>query len=408
MTTVATPRRLDVSVLASSGLLQITANATAAMVATLVLGAAGRGEMVLGATMGGICALVGGAGTGQALRSLLPAADVDRRAVLRAYAWCSAVGAVSAAGLAVLVCAASAPLLGDSLARPGFLLAVAAFTGVQVVAVQASEAWYADGLFRRGGLWFAACAGGGLAGLLVAVAADPAAPVLLGAQAAGTALVCAIQLAPLARAGLLPAGPAAGGAVRLLLARGLPALGLTFGLALALRCDRYVLGAFAGPAAVGVYSLAATVSEVPRVVPQAVGQLFVRHVALGGAGHLTRWLSRAAVAAAAGGLVVAAGGWLLITPVFGADFEPARSMLLVLVVAEVCFAPYAVASRGLIGHGRTRAAGGLGLAASIAAIGCYVLGASLGGGTGLAFGCVALYCGLSTYAVVLFRRGAVR
>ena len=401
-------RRAEVSVLASSGLLQITANATAAMVATFVLGAAGRGEMVLGATIGGVCALVGGLGTGQALRSMLPAAGTDRRQVLRSYAWCSAAGAAGAAGLAVAACAASAPLLGAALGGTGFLGAVAAFTVVQVIAVQASEAWYADALFRRGGLWFAATAGGGLAGLLAAAVTGPHASVLLGAQAAGSALVCVVQLGRLRRAGLLAAGMPTRPAVRALLARGTPALGLTLGLAVALRSDRYVLGVFAGPAAVGVYSLAATLSEVPRVVPQAVGQLFVRHVALGGGARLARWISGSVLAAAVGGLLVAAGGWLLIVPVFGETFEPARAMLLVLVVAEVCFAPYAVASRGLIGDGRTRAAGAFGLAASVAAVGCYLLGARLGGSMGLAAGCVALYCGLSARAVVLFRRGMPR
>jgi O-antigen/teichoic acid export membrane protein len=408
VTALAAPRRLELSVLASSGLLQIAANATAAMVATIVLGATGRGEMVLGASIGGTCALVGGMGTGQALRSVLPAAAADRRHVLRSYAWCSAAGAVGAAGLSVAACAASAPLLGAALAGPGFLAAVAAFTAGQVIMVQANEAWYADGLFRRGSGWFAACAAGGLAGLLAAAAADPGAAALLGAQAAGSALVCAVQLGRLGRAGLLAGGPPTRSAVRLLLGRGMPALGLTLGLAVALRSDRYVLGAFAGPAAVGVYSLAATLSEVPRVVPQAAGQLFVRHVALGGGRPLARWVSGSVLAAAAGGLLVAAAGSILIVPVFGEQFEPARSLLLVLVVAEACFAPYAVASRGLIGDGRTRAAGAFGLAASIAAVGCYLLGARLGGSTGLAVGCVALYCGLSAGAVVLFRRGVAR
>jgi O-antigen/teichoic acid export membrane protein len=157
-----------------------------------------------------------------------------------------------------------------------------------------------------------------------------------------------------------------------------------------------------------VYSLAATLSEVPRVVPQAVGQLFVRHVALGSGARLARWVSGSVLAAAVGGLLVAAGGWLLIVPVFGETFEPARSMLLVLVVAEACLAPYLVASRGLIGDGRTRAAGAFGLAASVVAVGCYLLGARLGGSMGLAAGCVALYCGLSARAVVLFRRGGRR
>ncbi|OLF08244.1 lipopolysaccharide biosynthesis protein, partial [Actinophytocola xanthii] len=226
---------------------------------------------------------------------------------------------------------------------------------------------------------------------------------LLGAQAAGSALVCATQLVALGRAGLLVRDRPGRVALRLLVARGAPVLGLTLGLAVALRADRYVLGALAGPAAVGVYSLAATLSEVSRVVPQAVGQFFVHHVALGGR-LLARWVALPVVAAGAGGVVVAALGWVLVVPVFGVPFEQARELLPVLVVAEACFAPYAVASRGLIGGGRTRSAGALGLAAAVAAVACYLLGARVGGSTGLAVSCVVLYSGLSAAAVTLFLR----
>jgi O-antigen/teichoic acid export membrane protein len=286
----------------------------------------------------------------------------------------------------------------------GFLVAVAAATAVQVVAAQASEAWYADGLFRHGGLWSAACAAGGLVTVTVAaVAGGAGAAGLLAAQAAGTAVVCLVQLHGLGRIGLLGAGRPEGAAVRLLVGRGAPALGLTLGLAVALRSDRYVLGAVAGPAAVGVYSVAATLSEVSRVVPQAVGQFFVRHVALGGSGRLNVWVSRAALFSALGGVVVATAGWVLVVPVFGMPFAHARELLLVLVVAETCLAPYVVASRGLVGGGRTRVAGAFGLAAGVASVGCYVLGVKLGGSMGLAVSCVALYCGLSAVAVALFR-----
>ncbi|HYQ68683.1 lipopolysaccharide biosynthesis protein [Actinophytocola sp.] len=402
---LASPSRADVSLLASAGLLQVGANAAAAVVATIVLGPAGRGEMVLGTTIGSVCALLGGLGTGQALRSALPVAGPpDRERVLRSYAWCTAGGAAVAAGLAAGGCAVSSSLTGLSLSSVGFLVAVAAATAVQVVAAQASEAWYADGLFRPGGLWSAACAAGGLVTVTVAaVAGGAGAAGLLAAQAAGTAVVCLVQLHGLGRIGLLGAGRPEGAAVRLLVGRGAPALGLTLGLAVALRSDRYVLGAVAGPAAVGVYSVAATLSEVSRVVPQAVGQFFVRHVALGGSGRLNVWVSRAALFSALGGVVVATAGWVLVVPVFGMPFAHARELLLVLVVAETCLAPYVVASRGLVGGGRTRVAGAFGLAAGVASVGCYVLGVKLGGSMGLAVSCVALYCGLSAVAVALFR-----
>ncbi|OLF08601.1 hypothetical protein, partial [Actinophytocola xanthii] len=184
MTTVAgpaPPRRAEVSLLASATLVQVAANAAAAVVATLALGAAGRGEMVLGASIGGVCALLGGLGSGSALRSILPATSAARRRFLGGYAWCTAAGSVWAAGLAVLACAGSAPLLGPALSAPAFLAAVGGFTAVQVVMAQAGEAWYADGAFRRGGTWTAACAGGGLLALTAAATVTDRAAALLGA-----------------------------------------------------------------------------------------------------------------------------------------------------------------------------------------------------------------------------------
>lgn len=154
-----------------------------------------------------------------------------------------------------------------------------------------------------------------------------------------------------------------------MLRHGFRALGLTMGLALALRADRYVLGAVAGAATVGIYSVAATLSEGPRVVPAALGQLVNREVALGGGlSRVARARRTALLAAALIGLVVAVGGWFLIVPVFGEAFADARPLLLVLLVAEVAFAPFAVASRALLGGGWMTTAGLLGAAGSVVAL----------------------------------------
>jgi len=104
------------------------------------------------------------------------------------------------------------------------------------------------------------------------------------------------------------------------------------------------------------------------------------------------------------GLIVAAGGWMLIVPVFGGQFAPARELLMVLIVAEVCLAPYSVASRGLLGGGWTTAAGLLGIAGSLVALAAYAMSAVVAGAMGVATGSVAVYAGLSFVSYRMLRR----
>jgi len=156
---------------------------------------------------------------------------------------------------------------------------------------------------------------------------------------------------------------------------------------------------------VGVYSLAATLSEVPRVVPTATGQVLMREVSVGrGAGSAGRLLRAAVLITAAGSVVGGVLGWLLIPPVFGAEFVGARELLVVLLVAEVCFTPYALASRGLLGGGWTVTAGTLGMAGAALGVGCYTVAANVGGATGAAVGSIVVYGGLSAASWALLRR----
>ncbi len=399
------PRRTAVALLTAASLLQFLANAATAVVATIVLGAEQRGVMVLGVSIGGVAALLGGTGTGSALRAGLPSCpDRDgRKRLLVSYSWWTAGGAVFAGVVAVTATRLSAPLIDPALAAVDLLVAIGIFAGVQVLLAQSTEAWFADGHYRKGGTTALTTTAGGLVAVLGAAAVSDAAAVLLLAQGAGMAVAWCCQVRSLRGAGLLVTGRVVPGDIALLAGRGAPALGMTLGLAVALRADRYVLGAVAGTAAVGVYSLAATVSEVSRLFPQAIGQMFLRDVALsGGRQRLSRWVVLSVVSTAAFGAAVVAIGVPLIEPVFGSQFAGASRLLLLFTVAEVCFAPYAIAGRGLLGGGWTRAAGVFGVVAVVIAITCYVIGAELGGSTGLAIGCAVLYGVLSAASVWLF------
>jgi O-antigen/teichoic acid export membrane protein len=367
--------------------------------------------MVLGLTVGSIVGMIGGLGTGTALRSRLPVVPEgrERNNLLAAYTWCSIGGAVLAPVAAVAGMAGSAGFIDPALAALPFLLATAIFTVSHTMLNQIVEMWFADGRFRRGSLAAAVMYMSGFLFVVVVLAVSRSVAAVLAAQAAGMLVVALFEIAALRRAGLVTLSLPGAAAVRSLLVRGLPALGLTVGMALALRADRYLLGAVAGTAAVGVYSLAATVSEMSRILPTALGQLFLRDVSLGhGMARLRRTCKVAVVAATVGGVLVLLSGWLLIVPVFGVEFADAPRLLVVLTFAEVCFAPYAITSRGLLGGGWTRTACLFGIGGSVAALVVYSITAGVGGSMGVAVGSVIIYGALSAISWHLLKAHLVR
>lgn len=400
-------RRGKLAVLSGAGVLQAAANAIAALIATQALGPGERGLMVLGLTISSVFGLLGGLGSGIAFRAALPAAKgrSARRGLVSSFTWCSIAGAVLAAAGATAATAASAAWIDPALGSGPYLTATASFTVSQALMAQIPDAWFADGRFSRGGLAAAAMSTGGLGGVFVALIFSHSAATVLQAQALGIAAVGLLEITGLRRAGLVGLARPVAARLRSLLERGLPALGLTVGLTVVLRADRYLLGAMSGTTAVGIYSLSATLSEVSRILPASLGQLYLRDASTGqAAARLSPTVHRAVLAALASGLVVAVGGWFLIVPVFGAEFAPARDLLFVLAAAEVCLAPYAVASRGLLGGGWTRAAGALGIGGGLAAIAVYGFSAAAAGAAGVAAGSLVVYAGLSAASVGLLRR----
>lgn len=386
---------------------QMALNAVAALLATRTLGPSDRGVMVLGLTVGAIVGMIGGMGTGSALRSRLPVAAgrTERLGLVRGYTWCTVAGTVLAPVAAVAVIGGSAGFIDPALGSAPFLAATAVFTAGQTLLTQVVDLWYAEGRFRQGALAAATMSATALGCLLLALSASRSVAVLFLAQAAGTLLVVPFQVASLRRLGLVSFSFSGMAAMRPLIRRGLPALGLTVGLTLALRADRYFLGALAGTSAVGVYSLASTISETSRILPTALGQLFLRDVSLGqGASRLARASRLAITASVAGGAVILAVGWVLIVPVFGAGFADARGLLVLLVLAEVCFAPYAVTSRGLLGGGWTRTAGALGVVGTIGALVVYAGSAAAAGAVGVAVGSAIVYAVLSASSWELIRK----
>lgn len=400
-------------VLSGASALQAASNAIAGLLATVVLGPEDRGLMVLGLIIGSMCGLVGGFGSGAAFRARLPATPgAGRRNLVSTYTWCSAGGMVLAMVVAVVATSASAPLIDSALRSPGFLVATVSFTIGQTLLTQVPDAWFADGRFDRGAAGAAAMGAGGLVGVVTALTVSRSAAVVLAAQGLGIVLVGLAEVAALRRAGLAGLSRPDPGLIRSLLRQGGPALGLTFGLAVAMRADRYFLGVATSAATVGIYSLAVSLAELSRLVPIAAGQLFLRDTAVGlGAGRLGPAIRLATGAAIAGGVLIVAIGWQLIVPVFGPEFASAGALLVLLALAEVCLAPFSVASRGLVGGGWTGVAGAVGIVGAVVALAVYALTAASAGPVGVAVGSVLVYAGLSAAAGALLRtrvRPAVR
>jgi O-antigen/teichoic acid export membrane protein len=391
--------------MASLSVAQTACNAVIALLATVAVGAAGRGVMVVGITLGSFLSFAVGLGTGPALRSRYPSSsEADRVPLVSAYTFWTLTGAVVAPVLATAAAGASAGVIDEGLGETSFLLGLATYTASQFLMNQFVERWYADGHFARAVGSAAAMGLTSLVAVLLCLTFERTPAGLLMAQGLGALAACALVAAKLRAAGMLTLRGARRRHLTALVRTGTPALGVNVGLAIVLRADRYLLGVIAGPAAVGVYSLAATLSEIPRVLPNAAGQVLFRDISTARAAPGAGRLLRSTVLMTVGvGLVGGVLAWFLIPPVFGPEFLDARGLLVVLLVAEVCFAPYALASRGLLGGGWTVAAGSLGMAGAALGVAGYAVATNVAGAAGAAIASVVVYSTLSAAAWACLR-----
>ena len=143
---------------------------------------------------------------------------------------------------------------------------------------------------------------------------------------------------------------------RLLLRTGLPGIPAALGQVLTFRADRYLLGLFMNPAAVGIYAVAATAPELLRLPSLALSQPMMYRLASGSA-KLTdfrriRWLCVIGTMAAAA--IVFAMAPLAVRVVFGADYEAAVTPLRLLLLGEAGIAFFYLDGSALAGINRIR------------------------------------------------------
>lgn len=160
-----------------------------------------------------------------------------------------------------------------------------------------------------------------------------------------------------------------------ILRQGRGGLGIALAQALSLRFDRIVLGVVTGTAAVGVYSVAATLTELLWFLPIALGHVASAMVARRSItpGQLQRLRLLTIVVALASAAVVYFAAEPLIRGLFGDEYSGATEPLRVLLLASVPASLYLLDVLCLNALGATGTAGKAACAGAVVAMGLAVL-----------------------------------
>lgn len=326
-----------------------------AVVTSRVLGPEGRGLFAIALTLSALVAVVACLGVTTAARVGL--VTNPPRLTLGEYLGAAPVHTVAGGAAGFLTVAA---LVLGVLHTGTWPLAAA---GGLVAAGLTASTFVIDGLHARGRHAWAT--GTNSAGSLLALAltlglaasGSTSVPAYLLALAGSLLVQSAVGLVALGRDGRLSLTyrrSAHAGLVR----AGLPALPYLSATLVTSRLDRYLVGALGGVAAAGVYSVAATASEVCRPLPTALGQVLLYGRA---SGRIPRHLERRArtlVTCMIVATLVLVGlvAEPLVRGLFGTDFLGAVWPLRILLLGEVFISVWLVDSRILIGSGRMGAA----------------------------------------------------
>lgn len=396
-------RILDVATASAATLL---VNVAGALLTTVYLPVEDRGTYVLLVTALAITAPLACLGANVGVRRARPTHPRPGR-LDTVYLRLTVVGGLVHGALApVVVRLVAGP---ESIPDATTVAAVCAIGVAQAWSWHLVELWYARLKFRRGAAYAVVHAAAGLAGAAV-TAMTGSLVALLVTQAVLTLAVQAVQLVDLART--TPPTPTDVAAedepdramARAIIGVGIPSLVMTAGMTLTFRADRVLLGLMAGQEAVAIYSLAASLSEVPRFIPGAFGQ-----IANGRAASTTTRLplrpyvvpSLALTAAAAAAAMVLG---LVAIPYLQPEYAAAVPVLLVLLVAELALVPYSIAIRMVLGAGRVTLSAKVGLVAVVLSAVLYTTAIAWFGLMGAAWASVAVYTLVSVASVMVHRQ----
>ena len=242
--------------------------------------------------------------------------------------------------------------------------------------------------------------------VMLAAAGEESVMPFIAALAAASAGQAVLGVAMLRRAGIQVRPTADVASWRRLLRNGLPAIPTALGQVLTFRADRYLVGLFMNPAAVGVYSVAATAPELLRLPALALSQPMLYRLASGRARirdfkRIRFFLLAATVVSAA---TVAALAPMAVRVVFGAEYTAAVTPLRILLLGEVGIAVFYLDGSALAGSNRIRdaalaAVAGLAIVAALDLL--LIQRFEL---AGAAWASVAAYSVMGAVAAVLLRR----
>lgn len=376
-----------------------------ALVTARQLGPEGRGTLVLLLTVCAFTMLLCTGGVNTAARVHLVSAS--QPVALSDY-----VGfTVALAGLEAVVAGAAGPLV-----LPAAHVAVDAVTVVLLSVCGASllaslllgDALYAYGFNSRASAVMAF--GSGTQLLLVgalALGGVVGATPYFAAFTLGALLQAAVTFAVLRRSATVGGIGFSREAFRMLLRRGAPAVGLSLGQAATFRLDRYLIGVLLGPREVGIYSVAATATEILWLGPISLAQVQFHGIASGKAGpaELARarrlWLGGTAAVA----LVIWIAAPRAVDLVLGQGFKGAVTPLRILLVGALAVSSYHIDVMSLAARGRTAAAGATALLGLFLVMVGDVLLIRRAGVEGAAWASVAAYLGMAVVARLLLRAG---
>ena len=211
--------------------------------------------------------------------------------------------------------------------------------------------------------------------VLVLLSSDPTATLVMLGLTWSTVVACVAYVPVLHHRRLLVWPRIALRSWALLFATGLRGMGVGISDSLTSRLDRYLVGFFLLPAAVGFYAVAATTSELFRLIPTSVMQVLFPRLASRTRGLDTVARARRAclaIVVAAVGAVIFVAPWGVLV-VFGSTYLPAVTPLQVLLLGEVGMTLFivdgsAISAFGMTGRATLAAAAGLAVVAAADAV----------------------------------------
>ena len=382
--------RKEVTRLASGSVAQSAANAGVAVLSTRWLSPEERGVMVVAATIPALVSVLATLGVGNALRARRPSADTATQKQLgRAFTSLVMLTALLAAVTSAALGGLAAFLTFPQLSSATVLMSLALGGATLCCLSTLTDAWFAGGDFGGGARWAAMSAVAGLAATAVLRPSTAGTFLVTQFLAMGTVMVASLVL--LHRRGLLGRPSADRATMSMLVRKGAPSLGFVAGTTLTLRSDRLILAGFVSPAAVAVYALASTVSEVVRIVPTALGQLALQRGAHDPSAPVRDLRRKGALVVAAAGMLGLPVAALTISPVFGPAYDTTWKLLAVMLLGEIFFCGYLVTGMNLVGRGTPHRVAVIALWGALLCVAFYATGSYLAGGVGCAIAGVGLY-----------------